>query len=185
MSELSRIERVYGCVAEYNRSRSEERYVEPTEAEIAENERQLKKLNDEIENLDGTPSDFIIYLVSEWERAKPQDNNDMESFYAIKRWGRERDLNILSEIAEHYDVEMDEKWETFYRVPAGRYAIKVEYYTACEIKSKAYGNLTLEQFKKIFCDLHYARLAPTMSHNGEYVGNVSLGHLLRFYIKEA
>lgn len=91
----------------------------------------------------------------------------------------------MAKVVDYYGVEMSEDYSAFYRVPEGKFAIKVEYNDSCYIKSLYIGNLSLEQFKKVFRDLHEVGLRPTMSHNGQYVSNVSLGHLLRNYIDES
>lgn len=174
--ELARIERVYGSVAEYNRCQMEEQeQYEPTEEEIEESEREMEAYYAEIERLNGTPSNFIRKLVAEWDAKEPANDD----YYAVMKWGKERKLDIVAKVAEHYGVTVDEEWATFYRVPENRFAIAVEYKDFCYIKSKHIGNLTLEQFKDIFRDLYYAKLYPTMSHNGRYVSNCSLGNILR------
>lgn len=186
MDELSRIESLYGCVAEYNRCMwEEENYREPTEEEIAESERQLAEYYAEIERLNGEASDFVKELIAEWAKSQPQyEEWNSAAYYATSRWAKERCLNIVEKVVDHYGVEVDESYASFYRVPEGKFAIKVEYNDSCYIKSLYIGNLSLEQFKKVFRDLHEAGLRPTMSHNGQYVSNVSLGHLLRNYIEE-
>lgn len=185
IDELARIESIYGCVAEYNRCMWEEEHeYEPTEEEIAESERRMAEYEAEIERLNGKESMYIHTLVAKWAISEPKYDGTNESIYAGYKWSTERCLDIVAKLTEHYGVKTDEKWETFYRVPEGKYAIKVEYTDGCYIKSKNIGNLTLEQFKDIFRDLHYARLYPTMSHEGRFVSNVSLGHLLRNYIHE-
>lgn len=186
VDELARIESIYGCVAEYNRCMWEEEHeYEPTEEEIAESERQMAEYYAEIKRLNGEPSEFIKALVEEWKGTEPQyDEWNSSAYYRTSRWARERCLDIMAKVAEYYGVTVDEEWKSFYEVPEGKYALKVEYHDSCYIKSKNIGNLDLETFKNVFRDLHYARLSPTMSHNGQYVSNVSLGHLLRNYIRE-
>lgn len=187
MDELARIESTYGCVAEYNRVKWEEEReeYEPSEAEIEENERQMAKYYAEIDRLNGEASDFVKELMAEWEPTKPQyEEWNSAAYYATSRWAKERCLDIVEKVVDHYGIEADEEWESFYRVPEGKFAIKVEYNDSCYIKSLNIGNLSLEQFKLVFRDLHEAGLHPTMSHNGNFVSNVSLGHLLRNYIKE-
>ena len=186
MDELARIESIYGCVAEYNRVKwEEENYREPTEEEIAENERRMAEYYAEIERLNGEASDFVKELIAEWAKSQPQyDEWNSAAYYATSRWAKERTLNIMANVVDHYRVKADEEYATFYRVPEGKFAIKVEYNDGCYIKSLNIGNLDLPTFKKVFRDLHEAGLRPTMSHNGQYVSNVSLGHLLRNYIEE-
>lgn len=187
MDELSRIESIYGCVAEYNRVKWEEETerCEPSEAQIAESERQMARYYAEIERLNGEASDFVKELIAKWQRSHPQyDEWNSAAYYATSRWAKERTLNIVEKLVDHYGVEIGEDYSTFYRVPEGKYAIKVEYNDSCYIKSLNIGNLDLTTFKKVFRDLHEAGLRPTMSHNGQYVSNVSLGHLLRNYIRE-
>lgn len=187
VDELARIESVYGCVAEYNRCMAERDYeeYELTDEEIAENERQMAEYNAEIKRLDGEASEFVRELIAEWAKSKPQyDEWNSEAYYRINRWSKERCLDIVAKVVERYGVKADEEWATFYRVPEGKFAIGVEYNDSCMIKSLNIGNLDLSTFKLVFRDLHEAGLRPTMSHNGKYVSNVSLGHLLRNYIKE-
>lgn len=187
MDELARIESIYGCVAEYNRCMAERDHedYEPSEEEIAESERQMAKYYAEIERLNGEASDFVKELMAEWEPTKPQyEEWNSVAYYATSRWAKERCLDIVVKVVEHYGVKADEEWASFYRVPKDKFAIKVEYNDSCYIKSLNIGNLSLEQFKLVFRDLHEAGLRPTMSHNGQYVSNVSLGHLLHNYIKE-
>lgn len=186
IDELSRIESIYGCVAEYNRVKwEEENYREPTEEEIAEIERQMAEYYAEIEHLNGEASDFVKALIAQWEPTKPQyDEWNSAAYYRVRDWSKARTLDIVVKIAEYYGVKVDEEWATFYRPAEGKYAISIEYVDGCSIKYKHIGNLNPEQFKNVFRDLHYARLAPTMSYDGMYVSNVSLGHLLRNYIKE-
>lgn len=186
MDELSRIESIYGCVAEYNRCMwEEENYREPTEEEIAESERQMARYYAEIERLNGEASDFVKELITEWAKSQPQyDEWNSEAYYKTRDWAKERTLNIVEKLVDYYGVEIGEDYSSFYRVPEGKYAIKVEYNDSCYIKSLNIGNLDLPTFKLVFRDLHEAGLRPTMSHNGNYVSNVSLGHLLRNYIEE-
>lgn len=182
--ELNRIESIYGSVAEYNRCMwEEENEYEPTDEEIAENERQMKAYYAEIERLNGESSEFIKALIEEWRATEPQyEEWDSAAYYRTSNWSKERTLDIVAKVGEHYGVKVDEKWETFYEVPEGKYAISVEYHDGCRIYHKHIGNLDLPTFKKVFRDLHEAGLRPTMSHNGNYISNVSLGHLLRNYI---
>lgn len=186
MDELARIESIYGCVAEYNRVKwEEENEYEPSEAEIEESERRMAEYYAEIERLNGEASDFVKELITEWAKSKPQyDEWNSAAYYATSDWAKERTLNIMAKVVDHYGVEISEDYSTFYRVPEGKFAIKVEYNDSCYIKSLYIGNLDLPTFKKVFRDLHEAGLRPTMSHNGQYVSNVSLGHLLRNYIEE-
>ena len=128
--ELARVERIYGSVAEYNRCMyEEENYYEPTEEEIAESERRMAAYHAKIKELSGTESEFIRKLVADSE-------------YDV--------VDIVARVAEHYGVEVDEKWETFYRVPDGKFGISVEYREHCYIKYKFIGNLDLEKFKEIY-----------------------------------
>ena len=184
--DLAWVEANYGCVAEYNRCMWEEEYdYEPTEEEIAESERQLAEYNTEIERLNGKPSEFIKALVAEWAESEPEYKDwNTDGFYKVRDWSRARTLDIVTKVAEHYGVDVDEEWETFYRVPDEMFAISIEYHDSCFIKHKHIPNLSLEQFKPIFCDLYYANLYPTMSYNGNFIGNCSLGVLLHSYIRE-
>ena len=186
LDELARIESIYGCVAEYNRVKwEEENYREPTEEEITESERKMAEYYAEIERLNGEPSEFIKALIAEWKGTEPQyDEWNSEAYYRTRNWAKERCLDIVEKVVDHYEVEIGEDYSAFYRVPKGKFAIKIEYNDSCYIKSLNIGNLSLEQFKKVFRDLHEASLRPTMSHNGQFVSNVSLGHLLRNYIRE-
>lgn len=188
---LESIERNYGCVAEYNRCMAEremEEY-EPTEEELAEEERRMAEYNAEIERLNGEPSEFIKSLVAEWEEKKPEHvsepyNEYVASIYAGYEWARERTLDIVEKIRLHYGVEVNEEWETFYRPPEGRFAIEVEYTDGCHIKHKHIGNLYFEQFKAIFRDLVYARLWPSMKYGDMIRSNCTLGSLLMYELKE-
>lgn len=185
VDELSRIERIYGSVAEYNRCQWEEdEYYEPTDEEIEEENRKHQAYLAEIERLNGTESEFVRNLVSEWAKSKPKDDGTNASIYATYDWAKARTLAIIQQIADYYKVKVDEDWSTFYRPPEGKFAIEVEYKDSCYIKYKYIGNLDLEQFKAVFRDLHYARLSPTMSYKGRFIGNCSLGELLRNYIRE-
>lgn len=180
--DLAWVESNYGCVAEYNRCMRERDYedYEPTEEEIAESERQLAEFNVEIERLNGEPSEFVKALVTEWAELEP-DRND---YYKGYEWSKNRCLNITRLVAEHYGVNAEGNHDDFYNIPNDVYAISVEYHDHCYIKHLIIGNLNLEQFKNVFRDLHYARLSPTMSHNGKYISNCSLGYLLRCYTRE-
>lgn len=185
--DLAWVESNYGCVAEYNRCMRERDYedYEPTEEEIAESEKQLAEFNAEIERLNGEPSEFVKALVAEWAELEPEYKDwNTDGFYKVREWSKARTLDIVAKVAEHYGVNVDEEWETFYRVPDEMFAISVEHNEYGLIKTKNIGNLNLEQFKNVFRDLHYARLSPTMSHNGKYISNCSLGYLLRCYIRE-
>ena len=187
MNELARIESIYGCVAEYNRCMAERDYedYEPSEEEIAESERRMAEYYAEIKRLNGEASDFVKALISQWEPTKPQyEEWNSAAYYATSKWAKERTLDIVTKVADHYGVKADEEWATFYRVPEGKFGIEVEYNDTCYIKSLNIGNLDLPTFKLVFRDLHEAGLRPTMSHNGNFVSNVSLGHLLRNYIDE-
>lgn len=185
--DLAWVESNYGCVAEYNRCMRERDYedYEPTEEEIAESERQLAEFNAEIERLNGEPSEFVKALVEEWAKSKPEYRQwNGEAWYDMRDWGKARTLDIVAKITEYYGVSAEGNHDDFYNIPSGVFAISVEYADSCYIKHFIIGNLNLEQFKNIFRDLHYAWLSPTMSYNGMYVSNCSLGYLLRCYIKE-
>lgn len=179
-NELARIESIYGCVPEYFRCQMEEGQYEPTEAEIEESNRELEEYYAEIERLNGTPSDFVKQLVDEWKSTKPDDKD----YYACRDLGKSRKLDIISKVAEYYNVSVDEDRDTFYNMPEDKFAISVEYVDSCYIKNKHIGNLSLEQFKDVFRDLHFAGLYPTMRHNGRCVSNSSLGEILRNYVKD-
>ena len=184
--ELSRIEGIYGCVAEYNRCMwEEENEYEPTEEEIAESKRQLAEYEAKIKRLDGTPSEFIKALVAEWAESEPKYKDwNIDGFYKVREWSKARTLDIVAKVAEHYGVKADEEWASFYEVPEGKFAIKIEYHDSCYIKSLNIGNLDFPTFKDVFRDLHYAKLYPTMSYKGRFISGCSLGTLLYAYIKE-
>lgn len=185
--DLAWVESNYGCVAEYNRCMRERDYedYEPTEEEIAESERQLAEFNAEIERLNGEPSEFVKALVEEWTELEPEYKDwNTDGFYKVRDWSKARTLDIVAKVAEHYGVNAEGNHDDFYNIPNDVYAISVEYHDHCYIKHLIIGNLNLEQFKNVFRDLHYARLSPTMSHNGKYISNCSLGYLLRCYIRE-
>ena len=182
MDDLARIERIYGSVAEYYREEWEAEEEPPTEEQIADSERRMEEYYAKIKQLNGTPSHFVRELIDKWETTKPQYDGTNESISAGWDWSRERTLAIVEELANHYGVTVDENSDTFYRVPANQFAISVEYSDHGRIYYKFFGNLDFEQFKNVYRDLWYARLWPTMSHNGLYVGNCSLGSLLYGYI---
>ena len=184
MGDLERIEATYGCVPEYFRCQYEERYEEPTEEEVTENRNRLAKYYAEIKELDGVESLYARELVEEWVKREPKNDGTAESIRAIHEWVMNRAIDITQRIAKWYDVEINDEYETFYRVPEGKFAIKVEYNDSCFFKHFYIGNLDLETFKEVFRDLYYARLRPTMSYKGMYISNSSLGELLRSYIKE-
>lgn len=188
MDELNRIESIYGCVAEYNRCMAERDYedYEPSEEEIAESVRRMAEYYAEIERLNGNASDFVKALIAEWATTKPQyEEWNSVAYYATSEWNKARTLNIVAKVVDHYGVVADEEWASFYRVPQGKFAISVEYHDGCRIYNKHIGNLDLPTFKLVFRDLYEAGLRPTMSHNGQYISNVSLGHLLHNYIDES
>ena len=174
MYDLARVERIYGCVAEYNRCIEEETGYEPTETELEESERQYKEYCAKIEQLNGEPSEFIRNLVDKWESTKPDNDN----IYAGYEWSRKRTLNIMEEIRLYYGVQVDEEYDTFYRVPDGKFSISVEYSDVCQIHYKMVGNLSYEQFKAIYRDLWFARLHPSMKYKNMIRSNCSLGSLL-------
>lgn len=183
--DLARIEANYGCVAEYNRCMAEREYEyhEPTEEEMAETERRLAEYEAKIKRLNGEPSEFIKALVAEWAESEPEYKDwNTDGFYKIRDWSKARTLDIVVRVAEHYGVDVDEEWETFYGVPDEMFAISVEYNEYGLIKTKNIGNLDLETFKNVFRDLHYAKLYPTMSYKGRFISNCSLGTLLNAYI---
>lgn len=106
------------------------------------------------------------------------------SIYAGYEWYKNKVLDIVAKVAEHYGVEVDEEWATFYRAPEGKFAISVEYNDTCYIKNKHIGNLDLKTFKDVFRDLHYARVSPCMKYGNIIRSNCSLGELLRHELKE-
>ena len=185
--DLAWVERNYGCVAEYNRC-MEERYYEdyePTEEELAEEERKMNEYHAEIKRLNGSPSEFIKKLVEEWAECKPHYKDwNTDGFYKVRDWSKARTLDIVAKVAEHYGVEVDEEWATFYRAPEGKFAISVEYNDTCYLKNKNIGNLDLKTFKDVFRDLHYARVSPCMKYGNIIRSNCSLGELLRHELKE-
>ena len=183
--DLAMIERNYGCVAEYNRCMAEREYerYEPTDEEMAETERRLAEYEAKIKRLNGDPSEFIKALVAEWAESEPEYKDwNTDGFYKVRDWSKARTLDIVAKVAEHYGVNVDEEWETFYRVPDEMFAISVEYNEYGLIKTKNIGKLGLETFKNVFRDLHYAKLYPTMSYKGRFISNCSLGTLLYAYI---
>lgn len=170
--DLARIEANYGCVQEYYRCMEEkrERY-EPTEEEMLEHKKEMYLYHRKIEILNGKPSELAVKLNKEWAEKEP-DKND---YYAGRDWSLARKLDIVEKICKHYGVEVDEKWETFYR--SENFSISVEYIDFGNIKYKHIGNLSYEMFQNIFRDLDYCRLYPTMKYGKMIRSNMSLGNL--------
>lgn len=185
--ELSRIESIYGSVAEYNRVLYEEdlTHFERSEEEIAQADNELAIYNAKIKYLDGTPSEFVIKLRREWEKLMPQEKDfktSSEFIYAGYDYSKDKVINCTDAISKYYDVECSENAASFYNPGVNKFGIKVDYIDCGEYKYKFIGGLDYEMFKNVFRDLHYLDLYPTMSLEYEpgktdFLSNCSLGNL--------
>ncbi len=183
--ELSRIERIYGSVAEYNRVMYEEsqEYYEPTKEEQIKSETDMTVYHEKIKRLDGIPSKFSQDLAKEWKAKEPKESGSwtMSDVYAWQDYGRAKKLDICSKLCEHYGVELG---GNFYRIEPNTFAIDVEYNdsNSGQIKNQAITGMNYEQFKNVFRDLYFAKCSPTMNYcdaKGEnhILSNCSLGNL--------
>jgi len=195
MDDLSRIERNYGSVAEYNRVR----YEEDADTYEPSRDEQIKASNDhavyvaKIKCLDGVPSDFAKSLKSEWDAKAPKDEDfpDRNSaIYAGYDWSKNRTLDVVNKICEHYGVESDDTWESYYRPGVGKFGISVEYNDHGKIEHKHIGGLDYDTFKDVFRDLYACGQRPSMSYEKQpekpmLLSNCSLGNLRIYDLKMA
>ena len=128
MSELDRIERVYGSVAEYNRVMSEEyeydefgnlvprEYTEPSEEEIQENQKILDDYRKFIDFLSGDASACakkVSLDMSKTEPVKSTYANYNDYVYACHDWGYKRRIDIMQAMSTEYDVYFEEDVDIF------------------------------------------------------------------------
>lgn len=187
MDDLSRIERVYGSVAEYNRVMYEEDQIhyELSEEEVKKADNDLAIYNSKIRYLNGTPSEFVIKLRREWEKLMPQEKDfktSSEFIHAGYDYSKNKVINCTDAISKYYDVKFSENAASFYNPGVNKFGIKVEYIDFGEYKYKFIGGLDYEMFKNVFRDLHYLDLYPTMileyePGKTEILSNCSLGYL--------
>lgn len=187
MDDLSRIESVYGSVAEYNRVMYEEEqiYYERSEEEVKKAENDLAIYNAKIRYLNGTPSEFAIKLSREWERLEPQEkdyNTSSEYINAGYEYSRDKAINCTEAISKYYDVEYSDNAASFRNPGVNKFGIEIEYIDRGEFKHIFIGGLDYEMFKNVFRDLYYLDLSPTMSLEYElgktdFLSNCSLGNL--------
>ena len=188
--DLSRIESIYGSVAEYNRVKwEEENTYEPTEEELEEDRISMEVYYAKIEKLNGEPSQFATDLIAEWNAKAPKEEDFADTnqyIYAGYDYAHDETLDMVSRTCKHYGLTADEAWNTFYQPEDGKFAISVEYHEHGRILSKNIGNLDLETFKTVFRDLHEMGLYPTMNYrkNGKnnIVSNSSLGSIRYGYL---
>lgn len=195
MDDLSRIESVYGSVAEYNRVLYEEdlTHFERSEEEIAQADNELAIYNAKIKYLDGTPSEFASKLSSEWVSYNPQEkdfNTSSEYINAGYEYSKDKTVNCINAISKYYNVKFSDKADAFYSPGVKRFGINVEYIDSGTIKHKFIGGLDYEMFKNVFRDLYYLNLSPTMSLEFEpgkttILSNCSLGNLRISYLRLA
>ena len=140
MDDLSRIESIYGSVAEYNRVRFEENRetVELTSEEKLDGACKMAVYNEKLRLLSGEPSNFIKELVQEWNDRVPKESdfaNRNEFIYAGYAYSTNKTKDIVGKICGYYHVKCDEEWATFYRPGLGQFAISVEYKESSQIYS--------------------------------------------------
>ena len=103
IDELSRIESIYGCVAEYYRCKEEEEcgYYEPTEEEMEENRLSMAVYNEKIRILDGQPSDFILSLKREWEERRKKEVPENPGIYDGQRFYKKKVIDVVNRISKY------------------------------------------------------------------------------------
>lgn len=185
VDELARVERIYGCVAEYNRVMVEEQdEYEPSEAELQESAMQSDMYHEKIRLLNGKPSEFAVKLKEFWDdkepsRSKFEDYNDYVRSgydYAYRKF-----KNVIDKFEKYYNITFSDDDHNFYQTKDESFAISVEYTEHSMIKTKNLYNLDYMSFKNIFRDLYHVGLYPTMNYrcNNEshILSNCSLGNL--------
>ncbi len=192
MDDLTRIESIYGSVAEYNRVRFEENQ-EPISLSATEKLNNACKMaiyEEKIRLLSGTPSDFAKDLVAEWAKLEPKESDFScrnEYIRHLHDHAAKREEYIAKKICEYHHVNCDTAWATFYRPGLNQFAISVQYDSPANVVTLSIGPMSYEQFKPVFCDLHFARLSPTMCYENKeeypfFVSNSSLGSIRMSYL---
>lgn len=185
MDDLTRIERIYGSVAEYNRVMEEEEgeYYEPSEEELLELAADQEVYNEKIRILNGAPSEPAVSLKKQWDAKKPAKTKEwnMTEVYKWQAYSKERLFAVTKALCTHYGVDYQEDM-SFYRIEADSFAIELEYTDSPYIKSWDINGLSYEAFKNLFRDFHYLGLSPVMNYcdkNGKnhIISNSSLGGL--------
>ena len=182
--ELSRIERLYGSVAEYNRVQEEESDCwEPDEEELLRARIDSVSYHEQIRILNGKPGPLAETLKKEWDSRKPAESDSwtMTDVYMWQDYRRDKVFAVTDALCRHYGIEQDGE-VSFYRTPKDTFAIDIEYQDRCNIKFWSVAGLDYDKFKALFRDLHFLGLDPTMNccdGNGtnHILSNSSLGSL--------
>lgn len=183
--DLSRIERVFGCVAEYNRCKEEDgcQYFEPSEEEIQEIEADQRTYNAKIRFLDGIPSRLAESLKEEWDAKKPAETGEwtMKEVYAWQEYGKAMLLDVVGKLCDLYGISYYDGM-SIYKTEPESFAIGCEYQESPYIKEWAVSDLTYVEFKALFRDLYYLGRTPTMCYKdregkSHILSNCSLGDL--------
>jgi len=202
--DLSRIESVYGSVAEYYRAMFEEQpdeiYEESYDEDYSYKEEQLENeismaiYNKKIELLNGEPSSFAVSIKDRWDKVYDEKfgsfGDENEKYWAIRDFSKEKTLDMFNKICSHYSVIPAGEGESYYRPGMNKFGISVAYSDRGEINHKEITCLDYELFQDVFRDMHFAGLSPTMSY--EYtaghpmlLSNCSLGSLRIYDLKLA
>ena len=185
LDELSRIESIYGSVAEYNRVKYEEAEsdYEPFDREIADREVDHCVYSEKIRILEGEPSDIAVKLGSEWDSKKPDLQGDwsMTHVYAWRDYGRNKLFDIMDKLCRYYCVDRNDSM-SLYRTDPGTFAIGCEYGEDSNIKELVVSGLNYDDFKDIFRDLYSLGCNPSVNYCNEaginhVISNTSLGSL--------
>lgn len=192
--ELSRIESIYGSVAEYNRVMYEEEReaYEPSEEEIERRLKEQELYAKKKKILNGEPSDFAKKLFDEWKKLEPMDEafpNYNERVRAGWEYSRKKTLDCMEKIGEYYKIPFSAD-NNFFRIEPNTFAICIDYVDKFgSILRKSVVGLDYDTFKKMFRDLDYLRLRPTMSYQPSdgkesiILTNIDLGTLRIYDLK--
>lgn len=182
--ELARIERNFGCVAEYNRQMEERNMYEPTETEKKRYYKMIEEADKNIKRLNGEPTEYAKELKVELDRKLEEIGDDNEHFYERRDLYSKMEKEYMEKICRYH--KKDFEYGDFYgeHTPC-TFSVKIEYTDFCNIKSLAVTDLNFEEFCNIFRDLEYLDFYPTaMYEDKTALSNLSLGRLLYYDYKE-
>lgn len=182
--DLSRIERNYGCVAEYIRCQSEKEqvYAEPTDEELDVEARKQEVLEKKLRVLSGEPSEWAKQLKERLSTSAPKKESFDDSnkyVYACHDYSTFSTKTIIEEINKQYPINLSRDSETL--LPLS-FQVSIELHDCGRIYHYKTSNLNYEMFKDVFRDLHYLNERPTVYYKNnvpyEKFGDTYDGHTL-------
>lgn len=164
MDALAKIERTYGCVAEYNRCMEEEennRYWNSLSAKkqqqiIAEQNKIQAQYQAELQLLKLPVHPIVAKLKKEFATAKQklQEKNlsDMARYYANQELYAQWLVSTIQKISSLHNVELQEQPNREYQ--RGKFAIRIEYIDGCNYKHIYIEDLNTEKFLEVYNDIY-------------------------------